>query len=106
MNRNRFIKVRVSDSEQQQIKVKAEEAGLTVSDLMRYRTLGTRLRKTSVDRERIRQLARIGSNLNQLARWVNSRKDRVTALEVLLWLNRLSIAAREIVKTEGEKDAN
>ena len=106
MNRKRFIKVRVSDLEHQQIKVKAEEAGLTVSDLMRYRTLGTRLRKTSVDKECIRQLARIGSNLNQLARWVNSRKDRATALEVLLWLNRVAIAAREVIKTEGEKDAN
>ena len=106
MNRNRFIKVRVSDSEHQDIKAKATEAGLTVSDLMRYRTLGTRLRQTDNAKERIRQLARIGSNINQLARWVNTRKDRVTALEILLWLNRLTIAANQIVNTRGENNAS
>lgn len=100
MNRNSFIKIRVSGSELADIRAKAADAGMNVSDFMRLRTLNFRLRQSNNDRERIRQLARIGSNINQLARWANSYKLRAPALEVVLWLNRL---IQEVNKTaEGE----
>ena len=89
MKRTHFIKVRVTDSELAQIKNNASEAKLTVSDLLRKSTLDFTLRKTSVNREKIRHLARIGSNINQIARWVNKYKLRAQAIEVILWLNRL-----------------
>ncbi len=89
MKRNHFIKVRVTDSELAQIKKKASEAKLTVSDLLRKYTLDFTLRKTTENREKIRHLARIGSNINQIARWVNKYKLRAQAIEVILWLNRL-----------------
>ncbi len=89
MKRNNFIKVRVTDSELAQIKEKASEVKLTVSDLLRKSTLDFTLRKTAVNREKIRHLARIGSNINQIARWVNKYKLRAQAIEVILWLNRL-----------------
>jgi hypothetical protein len=42
-------------------------------------------------------LARIGSNLNQLARWVNTYKRRAEALEVLMALTAFE---RELRKPE------
>ena len=89
MKRTHFIKVRVTDYELAQIKEKATEAKLTVSDLLRKSTLDFTLRKTPANREKIRHLARIGSNINQIARWVNKYKLRAQAIEVILWLNRL-----------------
>jgi hypothetical protein len=89
MSRGRFIKVRVSDNELADIRARAMETGMTVSDFMRFRMMNYRLRQTSADKERLRHLARIGSNINQLARWANSRKAAAPALEVALWLSRL-----------------
>ena len=121
MTRTRFIKIRVSEIELEEIKTKAAEADLSISDLFRQLVLNTRLRQTRVDKELIRQIARIGSNINQLARWANTRKERPISLETLLWLNRiyssiknLSLHSSEITSTssyfpadkEKTKDAN
>ena len=38
---------------------------------------------TEVERERTRQIARIGNNLNQLARWANTYKAEAEAVEVV-----------------------
>ena len=87
MSRGRFLKVRVSDAELADIRRKAVEADMTVSDLMRFRLCNQRLRQTAADKERLRQLARIGSNINQLARWANTFKNRAEVVQVLaaLW---------------------
>ena len=37
---------------------------------------------TELERERTRELARIGSNLNQIARWANTYKENAEAVEV------------------------
>jgi hypothetical protein len=39
-----------------------------------------------MEKERLRHYARMGSNLNQLARWVNVHKNRAEALDVLIAL--------------------
>ena len=36
-----------------------------------------------VERERTRQVARIGNNLNQIARWANTHKEVAEAVEVI-----------------------
>jgi hypothetical protein len=89
MNRDRFLKIRVTESELAGFRARAGEAGMTVSDLIRHRLTGYRVRQTDSDKERLRSLARIGSNINQLARWANSRKAAAPALEIVLWLGRL-----------------
>ena len=96
MTRTRFIKIRVSEIELDEIKTKAAEADLSISDLFRQLVLNTRLRQTRVDKELIRQVARIGSNINQLARWANTRKERAITLETLLWLNRIYNSIRNL----------
>jgi hypothetical protein len=89
MSRGRFLKVRVSDAELLEVRAKAFAADMTVSDFMRFRVMNYRLRQTGAEKDRLRQLARIGSNINQLARWANTHKAAGPTLEVIVWLNRL-----------------
>jgi hypothetical protein len=87
--RTAWIKLRVTPAEKEAITAKAEAQGQTVTDFIRQRALDYRLRQTPLEKERIRQLARIGANLNQLARWVNIHKSRAEAVDVLVTLVRL-----------------
>ena len=43
-------------------------------------------RRSELERERTRELARIGSNLNQIARWANTHKENAEAVEVIAHL--------------------
>ena len=96
MTRTRFIKIRVSEIELEEIKTKATEADLSISDLFRQLILNTRIRQNRSEKELIRQIARIGSNINQLARWANTRKNRPLALETVLWLNRIYNSVKQL----------
>ena len=65
-----WVKIRASEAERASWHAKASAAGLSLSDLLR-RSIG-RVRTwtvaaAEVERERTRELARIGSNLNQIA---------------------------------------
>ena len=81
--RTAWIKLRVTPDEKAIITAKAEAQGQTVTDFIRQRALDYRLRQTSLEKERVRQLARIGANLNQLARWANIHKQRAEVISVL-----------------------
>ncbi len=96
MKRNRYIKVRVSEEELQLIKSKAAATDSNVSDLLRHLTLNMRIHKSQYDKELIRQIARIGSNINQLARWANRHKERSPTLETVLWLNRIYESVKKL----------
>ena len=81
-----WVKIRASEAERAKWHARARSAGLTLSDLVR-RSVG-RVRVWTVahaeaERERTRELARIGNNLNQIARWVNTHKDAAEAVEVI-----------------------
>ena len=81
-----WVKIRASEGERAEWHVKARSAGLTLSDLVR-RSVG-RVRTwtvahAEVERGRTRELARLGNNLNQIARWANTHKGAVEAVEVI-----------------------
>ena len=87
MNEQRkvWVKIRASEAERSEWHAKARAVGLSLSDLVRRS--GGRVRTwtvahTELERERTRELARIGSNLNQIARWANIHKENAEALEV------------------------
>ena len=63
-----WVKIRASEAERAEWHAKARSAGLTLSDL---------------ERERTREVGRIGANLNQIARWANTHKGAVEAVEVI-----------------------
>ena len=72
-----WVKVRASEAERAEWHAKARSVGLSLSDLVR-RSVG-RVRTWTVahaelQRSRTRELARIGSNLNQIARSCDSER--------------------------------
>ena len=81
-----WVKVRATEAERAEWHAKARSAGLTLSDLVR-RSMG-RVRTwtvahAEVERERTREVARLGNNLNQIARWANTHKGAAEAVEVI-----------------------
>jgi len=89
MKRDRWIKVRVSDEEKDVIDEKAKAAGVTVADLIRQSLCRVRtwtLANKETERERIREIRRIGQNLNQIAKWCNQYKSGADTVQVLTHL--------------------
>ena len=66
--------VRLSPEEHQALKERATDCGRQISTYMRETALGAtpRARPHRIEREAIHQLARVGNNLNQLARAANT----------------------------------
>ena len=90
--------VRASATEFAVWKAKAAAAGVPLSDLLRQAMARTRTwtaAATAVERERTRQVARIGNNLNQIARWANSQATPIDAVEIIA---HLIIIQREIAR--------
>lgn len=100
-SRTAWIKLRVAPTEKDTITAKAKAQGQTVTDFIRQRAMDYRLRQTPLEKEHIRQLARIGANLNQLARWVNTYKSRAEALRVLAALLSIERALKCYSGAEG-----
>ena len=93
--RTALVKLRVTPAEKDAITAKADSQGQTVTDFIRQRALDYRLRQTPLEKDRVRQLARIGVNLNQLARWVNIHKGRAEVIDVLAALVSLERELKE-----------
>ncbi len=102
MKRDRVIRFRVSTEEKAAIKDKALAQSQTLTDFLRQRALNYRLRSSQDEKERIHQLARIGNNLNQLARWANTYKDRAEAMTILGAL----VSLERVVKNQEVKLTN
>ena len=106
MSRGRavWVKVRASESERAEWHAKARSAGLTLSDLVR-RSLDRARTWTAphaeVERERTREAARIGNNLNQIARWANRHKGATEAVEVLARLVSIDRALTALARFES-----
>lgn len=80
------IEIRCSEKDRAEWKQKAEAAGLTLSDLVRQSLARVRTwtaKDRQIARDRVLQLARIGNNLNQIARWANTHKSAADAAEVI-----------------------
>ena len=70
-----LVAVRVTPTESADWRAKAAAAGVPLSALLRRAMARTRTwtaPAAEVERERTRQVGRIGSNLNQLARWAST----------------------------------
>ena len=89
-SRKQWIKMRVTADEKATIQNKAASQQQTLTDFIRQRCLHYRLRQTSLEKQAIRQLAAIGSNLNQIARWANTYKSQADALRILACLEDIA----------------
>lgn len=105
-----WIKVRVSDEERSRWLLKAKNAGVTLSALIRQGLEGAPVRRprrrVATDPALLRELARIGNNLNQIARWANRNKLGAEAqgiLVALIEIDRELAALRQAVESGGQK---
>ncbi len=102
--RTAVVRARVLPSEHTAWLAKAAAAGVSPSDLLRQAMARTRTwtaRAVAVERERSRQVARIGNNLNQIARWANTHAEKADAFEVIAHLLAIE---REIARLAGFRD--
>ena len=87
--RTAVVTARVSATESADWRAKAKAAGVPLSALIRRAMARTRTwtaRAAEIERERTRQVSRIGNNLNQIARWANTHKEAIEAVEVIAHL--------------------
>jgi hypothetical protein len=103
------LRIRLHPEEKDLLRLNAGLQGLCIADYIRQNCPSFHLRKNPQEKERLRQLARIGVNLNQLARWANTHKRTVEAVEVLTALASLereihALMAAEIVEAENTED--
>ena len=103
--RTALVKLRVTPAEKEAITTKASAQGQTVTDFIRQRALDYRLRQTPLEKEHVRQLARIGVNLNQLARWANVHKSRAEVVDVLAALVSLERELRDTPPPPESEDS-
>jgi catalase (peroxidase I) len=76
MKKTKVVPCRFSPDEYAELKAKAASSGLSVSALVRESV--TKIKAwtpahATAEKERVRQVARIGNNLNQIARAVNQQ---------------------------------
>lgn len=106
--RTHLVQARVSSAEFTAWTAKAAAAGVSSSALLREAMTRTgvwtptsddveRRQAREVERERTRQIARIGANLNQVAHWANRHKSALDAVQVIVHLAAIERALRDLV---------
>ena len=104
------LHLRVSPAEATMWRAKAEAVGVPLSDLVRRAMAHTRTwtaAAAEVERERTRQIARIGNNLNQIARWANANAEPIDAVEIIAHLVSISQTLDKIARVgEAADDAH
>ena len=90
--KKKFLQIRVTDEQRDQIKEKARAMETTVTDLILESLDRTKIRRpqgkpapeiVALEQKKIYEIAKIGNNLNQLARWCNTHKSGVEAVEII-----------------------
>jgi len=99
---NSRLEVRLYPDEKAAIQNKARAATTTASELVRQSLLRVQT-WTAKDRHtykrRTLEIARIGSNLNQIARWCNIHKSTAEAVEVIA---HLQVISQELEKLNND----
>ncbi len=95
------VNVRLSAAERDAWRAKAAAAGVPLSVLLRQAMARTRTwtaADAAIERERNRQVARIGNNLNQLARWANAYTSTARSVTVIANLVAFERLMREVAR--------
>jgi len=81
----------LNDIEHAEIKLKAIEHGLSLGKFIKKQALRKPIIRTKSDPDLLRQIAAIGNNANQLARWANSN-PKADSVEMLAALHDIEAA--------------
>lgn len=85
-NKMARIEIRISTEDKKELKAKAENAGVSVSELIKQSVKRVRtftIADKSIELQKLKELNRIGNNLNQIARWCNVHKSDAEAVDVI-----------------------
>ncbi len=96
-----MVAARVTPAEHAAWQEKAAAAGVSPSALLREAMARTRTWTApalAVESERLRQIARIGNNLNQLARWANTHKTAAEPVSVIAHLVSFERSLLEVAR--------
>ena len=109
VNKTNHIGIRATNSEKLDWELIAHAEGLKVSQLARLllnnysnsgssdlRSVSSKARQMRSRQDLIRQVARIGNNLNQIARWANTYKSTAEATQVIASLTRIESSLLEL----------
>ena len=109
VNKTNHIGIRATDAEKLDWELIAHSEGLKVSQLARLllnnysiphgsnsQSPSSKVGDFRSRRELIRQVARIGNNLNQIARWANTYKGAAEATQVIASLAKIESALLEL----------
>jgi hypothetical protein len=112
---NSVVVFRCTLAEKQALTARAARAGMPFAELMREALGLTEARRRrqvpKVDPELVRAVARIGGNLNQIARWLNTatlqgQMSAIDAIEVAASLVAIERALSEVLDQYTAKDGS
>ena len=109
VQRTNPISIRLTDEEKLDWELKAHAAGLSISQLVREAMGKVRVTKVgdrSIQVERTRQIAKIGNNLNQIARWANTYKTTAEVVEVVTHLIAIEQALLDLNQIEPKPQSD
>lgn len=101
--KTKSITFKLTETERLELELNAHQSGLTVSKYIRQKlSLNPikipHLKETQAYKERTNQIARIGNNLNQIAKWVNTYKAHTDATKICSHLMAIEIYLQELKK--------
>jgi len=80
----KLLSVRLSTEEWDSLRRQADESGMVLSDFVRVRLRVRAVEKKKKEyREVAIQIARVGNNLNQVAKWVNTYKSAADTADAI-----------------------
>ena len=103
--RNHIIRIRFNDDEIAKLEELCEESGRNKCDLLRDHLGKLTVKNRAEVKKTNAWLGRINSNVNQVARWVNTYKSKVEAQSVLEELALIRVAIENLVE-KGTSNAD
>jgi hypothetical protein len=96
--RNRTLQVRFSEAEWEALQVLSKSAGMTMSAIVRDHLQKIKITNRQDEKNKVIMLNRINSNLNMIARWVNTYRQAAEGVEVVTHLIAVESAIKAIKK--------
>jgi hypothetical protein len=94
--------MRLSAEEYAALEAKAQDAGLTMTALLRDHVGQVRIRDRETERRRVALLNRINANLNMIAKWVNTHKGAADTVTVLAHLVALEAEITRLLEAQEQ----
>lgn len=91
MKKTKQLNIRIDEADYEKIQQIANSSNRTVSELLRDHIGKVTVKDSALERQRNVHLNRINSNLNMIAKWVNTHKelaDVIRVTELLISIQR------------------